>query len=90
VAGARRGEGQCGRPLELSEKGGRNVTPKQQPSLPVKRAFVVQVQADAAVGQGHWQGRVEHLVSYRAIRFESLDELLAFIVQVLSEPEVQE
>ena len=51
---------------------------------------MVQVQADAAVGQGHWQGRVEHLVSYRAIRFESLEELLAFIVQVLSEPEVQE
>jgi len=58
--------------------------------LPAKRAFVVQVQADAAVGQGQWQGRVEHLVSYRAIRFESLEELLGFIVEVLTEPEAQE
>ena len=66
------------------------MTPKQHPSLPAKRAFVVQVHADAAVGQGQWQGRVEHLVSYRAMRFESLEELVAFMVEVLTEPEPQE
>jgi len=66
------------------------MTPKQQPSLPAKRAFVVQVHADAKVEQGQWQGRVEHLVSYQATRFQSLEELLAFIVKVLNEPEPQE
>ena len=64
--------------------------PKQRPSLPAKRAFVVQIHADAQVEQGQWQGRVEHLVSYQAVRFESLEELLTFIAKVLKEPEPQE
>ena len=63
---------------------------KQQVSLPAKRAFVVQIRADAKVDQGQWQGRVEHLVSYQATRFQSLEELLAFMVKVLSEPEQEE
>ena len=63
---------------------------KQQVSLPAKRAFVVQIHADAKVEQGKWQGRVEHLVSYQATRFQSLEELLAFMVKVLSEPEQEE
>jgi hypothetical protein len=63
---------------------------KQQPSLPAKRAFVVQLHADAKVEQDQWQGRVEHLVSYRAAHFQSLEELLAFIVKVLTEPEQPE
>jgi hypothetical protein len=63
---------------------------KHQPLFPAKRAFVVQVHADAQIEQGQWRGRVEHLVSYQATRFESLDELLAFIVQVLNAPEPQE
>jgi hypothetical protein len=66
------------------------VAAKQRSSLPAKRAFVVQLHADAKVEQGQWQGRVEHLVSYQASHFESLEELLAFIVRVLSEPESQE
>ena len=63
---------------------------KQQVSLPAKRAFVVQIHADAKVDQGQWQGRVEHLESYQATRFQSLEELLAFMVKVLSEPEQEE
>ena len=63
---------------------------KQQVSLPAKRAFVVQIHADAKVEQGKWQGRVEHLVSCQATRFQSLEELLAFMVKVLSEPEQEE
>jgi hypothetical protein len=66
------------------------MSPKQQLSLPAKRAFVVQVHADAKVEQGQWQGRVEHVVSYQATRFQSLDELLAFIVKVLDETAQQE
>ena len=63
---------------------------KQQVSLPAKRAFVVQVHADAKAEQGQWQGRVEHIVSYRSARFQSIEELLAFMVKVLSEPELPE
>lgn len=63
---------------------------KNQPSLPAKRAFVVQVHADAKVEQGQWQGRIEHLVSFQATHFQSLEELLTFIVKVLTEPEQQE
>lgn len=63
---------------------------KHQVSLPAKRAFVVQVRADAKVEKGEWEGRIEHIVSYRATRFQSLDELLAFMVKILSEPEPPE
>ena len=63
---------------------------KHQVSLPAKRAFVVQIRADAKVEQGEWQGRVEHLVSFQATRFQSLEELLAFMVKILSEPEREE
>lgn len=63
---------------------------KERPSLPAKRAFVVQVHADAKVEQGQWQGRVEHLVSYQALHFRSLEELLIFMVEVLSELEQEE
>jgi hypothetical protein len=58
---------------------------KQQPSLPAKRAFVVQVHTDANVEQGQWLGRVEHLVSFQATHFKSIEELLAFMVKVMSE-----
>jgi hypothetical protein len=61
-----------------------------QVSLPAKRAFVVQVRAEAKVEQGQWQGKVEHIVSYRATRFQSIEELLAFMVKILSEPEQEE
>ena len=63
---------------------------KHQVSLPAKRAFVVQIHADAKVEQGKWQGRVEHIESYQATRFQSLEELLAFMLKVLSEPEQEE
>jgi hypothetical protein len=56
---------------------------KHQPSLPAARAFIVQLQADANVEQGHWQGRGEHLVSYQATHFHSLAELLTFMAEVL-------
>jgi hypothetical protein len=63
---------------------------RQKPSLPAKRAFVVQFHADANLEQGQWQGRVEHVVSYQATHFQSLEELLVFMVKVLSESERQE
>ena len=61
-----------------------------QPSLPAKRAFVVQLYVDAQVNQGEFKGRVEHIVSMRATHFHSLEELAAFMAQMattLSEDE---
>jgi hypothetical protein len=54
-----------------------------QPSLPARWAFVVQLHVEAQVEQGYFKGRVEHLVSHQAARFESLEELLAFIVRTV-------
>jgi len=47
------------------------------------RAFVVQLREQADVEQGHWSGRIEHVTSGRAMHFQSLDELLAFVARVL-------
>jgi len=57
---------------------------KNEPSLPSDRAFVVQLRWDAAVAQGDFRGRVEHLVSAQAARFESVVELTAFIARVVA------
>ena len=51
--------------------------------LPARQAFVVQVSVEADVAQGHWVGRVEHIVSGEAQHFQSLDDLLGFITHVL-------
>jgi hypothetical protein len=56
----------------------------QRPTLPTDRAFVVQVHADAAVGQGQVWGRVEHIVSGRTTHFQSVEDLVTFMVQVLT------
>ena len=59
--------------------------PAEAPSaLSPHRAFVVQFRAETDVKQGHYTGRVEHVVSGQAARFASLEELLAFIAQVLA------
>ena len=58
---------------------------KNQPSLPARRAFVVQIHAEAQLEQGHFKGRVEHVVSRQAAHFESLEELVAFITRLVGE-----
>jgi len=50
-----------------------------------KGAFVIQFQPETNLEAGHCLGRVEHITSYRAMRFSSLDELLSFVAQVLAE-----
>ncbi len=55
-----------------------------KPSLPVRRAFVVQFRTETDVEQGRFAGRVEHVVSGQAMPFHSLEELLAFFAQVLA------
>jgi hypothetical protein len=49
------------------------------------RAFVIQLHDGGAPRRDRWTGRVEHVVSGRAALFGSLDELLAFIEQVLAQ-----
>ena len=52
-------------------------------------AFVVQVHATAAVAQRQFAGRVEHVPSGRAIHFQTVDDLLAFIARVLTGPQTR-
>lgn len=49
------------------------------------RAFVVQFGEETQLEMGRMVGRVEHVVSGQATRFESLDALLAFLTRVLRE-----
>ena len=58
-------------------------------ALPVDRAFVVQFSLETSLGDGRLGGRVEHVHSGRSARFEALDQLLAFVGQVLSESSIE-
>jgi hypothetical protein len=60
-----------------------------QVSLPTNRAFVVQFRTQPASPSPPYEGRVEHLVSGQAARFHSLEELLAFMIRVLTEVQEQ-
>ena len=48
-----------------------------------RAAFVIQFREGTDIGAGRLEGRIEHVPSYRAARFHSLEELLAFIAIVL-------
>ena len=50
-----------------------------------KAAFVIQFRPETDIEAGRFQGRVEHVASTKAMRFHSLDELLAFIASMLTE-----
>ena len=52
-------------------------------SLPVSRSFVVQLTADMVPASGGFRGRVEHIESGRSRRFASLEDLGAFLTEVL-------
>jgi hypothetical protein len=52
--------------------------------LPSNRAFVIQFHAAADIAKERFTGRVEHIVSYQATRFDSLAALVTFIVRVLT------
>ena len=54
-------------------------------TLRPEHAFVVQFGPATQVDAGPAEGRVEHLVSRQATRFQSLEALLAFIARVLRE-----
>jgi hypothetical protein len=52
-------------------------------ALPAERAFVVQLRADADPARGAVSGRVEHLVSGAAALFESVEQLVDWIRDVI-------
>jgi hypothetical protein len=58
--------------------------PSCQPALPSNRAFVVQFRATPIDGSVIYDGRVEHLVSGQVARFHSLEELMAFMIRMLT------
>jgi len=51
-----------------------------------KAAFVVQFRPETDISAGRFEGRIEHIDSYREARFHSLDELLDFVASVLKKP----
>ena len=51
--------------------------------LPVDRAFVIQLRAQSH-GADPFIGRVEHIASGAAARFECLDDLATFVLSVLA------
>jgi hypothetical protein len=55
-----------------------------EPALPSNRAFVVQFRTAMELAPGRYAGRVEHLVSGRAARFESWEQCRLFIEQTLA------
>ena len=59
--------------------------PRRHGALRPEHAFVVQFGPATQVDAGRVEGRVEHLVSRQATRFQSLEALLAFISRVLRE-----
>jgi hypothetical protein len=60
------------------------VTPAAEGPLSPVRAFVVQFREEPEAVRERFAGRVEHMVSGRAVRFHSPEELLAFFAQVLN------
>ena len=49
-----------------------------------KAAFVVQFRESTDVQAGRVEGKIEHISSYQSARFQSVDELLAFVARVLA------
>jgi hypothetical protein len=55
-------------------------------SLPADHAFVIQLRPGSGTDlDGPWRGRVEHVDSGRATRFDDCATLRAFIVKTLQE-----
>jgi len=58
---------------------------EQRPAFAPALAFVVQFGRETDVDTGRMAGRVEHVVSRKAARFQSVDELVVFMTEVLRE-----
>ena len=49
-----------------------------------KAAFVIQFRESTDIEAGRVEGKIEHISSYQAVRFQSVEELLAFVARVLT------
>jgi len=50
-----------------------------------KAAFVVQFRPETNIEAGQFEGRIEQISSHQAMRFHSLEDLLAFVASALAE-----
>jgi hypothetical protein len=73
----------------MPRRGRESTVPSSQSSLPTNRVFVVQFRAQPPGAASSYDGRVEHLVSGQVARFHSLEELLGFMIRVLTDVEEQ-
>lgn len=58
--------------------------------LSPQAAFVVQFVSGSRLDGGTVDGRVEHVASGRSARFDSVDQLLRFLGEVLAQPQQKE
>ena len=49
-----------------------------------KAAFVIQFRESTDIEAGRVEGKIEHISSYQATRFQSVEELMAFVARVLA------
>jgi hypothetical protein len=56
------------------------------PASPEDRAFVLQLAPETDAAHGVFVGRVEHVASGRSLRFQSVEQALAFVTRVLTTP----
>jgi hypothetical protein len=64
------------------------VTPETERPLSPARAFVVQFRDGGEATDQRFTGRVEHMTSGHAARFDSADELLAFFRRMMNAPRI--
>ena len=50
-----------------------------------RAAFVIHFPEGTDIEAGRIEGKVEHIATFTALRFQSLDELLAFVARILAE-----
>ena len=56
---------------------------ERRPAFTPEQAFVVHLRLEAGEDTGRMVGRVEHVVTRKKARFQSLDELVSFMTEVL-------
>ena len=61
-----------------------DAVPAAEPRLSPARAFVLQFYPETDVQRGHFVGRVEHVLSGQAARFDTLDTLMRFLGRTLT------
>ena len=62
----------------------RKTSRRRDAGLPAERAFVIQLRADADLARGIVRGRVEHVITGTAAQFDSLEQLLGCMREVVA------